>query len=292
MIETFEKEFAIGNVKKLLVRNPYGKVELNLWNKEKIKISATKEVNGKNRERITKTLEDIEIFSSTETDILEIKTLIPPSVHILNGLTITVNYLIYAPTKIEVEIDTTEGVVSSSNEVEEAVVNLITSGKRSIIHDYSGELSTISKAGDIIAYRTQGTLNLRSLSGNIIVKEAKGELKIYSNSGNINVDSCEGSIEVSSRSGNVTITNVRVDRLTATSTSGNIELVGKRNVKEACQLGSKSGNIKLKGHGIPTSQLKVKTICGRIQCRGGSVFSLSKDVPVSVETLSGNITID
>ncbi|MCD6420156.1 MAG: DUF4097 family beta strand repeat protein [Synergistetes bacterium] len=293
MIETFEREFETNGIKKLIVCNPYGKVELNLWDKERIKITVTKEVNGKNKEHINNTIKNIEMLPSTENNILEIKTLIPPFVHILNGLSLTVNYLIYAPTKIEVEIDTTEGAVASSTkETEEAIVNLITSGRKSIIHNYSGDLSTLSEAGDIVVYKAQGTLNLQSYSGNIIVKEVKGELKIHSNSGNIDVDICEGNIDASSKSGNISISNARVEKLTAKSTSGNIELVGKRNVKEVCQLNSKSGNIRLKGHGIPPSQMKIITVGGRIQLKGEKVFAMSRDVPISIETSSGDIFID
>ncbi len=121
----------------------------------------------------------------------------------------------------------------------------------------AGTLDTLvlsNVQGTIRAANVRGHVTLSSLEGRVLAEGVRGDLYVRTLSGSITVRDTEGSVEAQGVSGAIDLTDVRAQRVSASTYEGGINLQGALHPNGVITLSTRSGPIGLPTEG-PCSEL-------------------------------------
>ncbi|KPJ49222.1 MAG: hypothetical protein AMJ41_03360 [candidate division Zixibacteria bacterium DG_27] len=286
----YEKEVSAKGVEKIYIDNAAGEVRLKpALKKDMINIVAEKVVYEEDQQSAQKQAEKMEIEVEKSGKTLRIRT--DYSRRDRRGRNFwervfgswscsqCVEYRIFLPEKIEIEISTSSadvfgeelrnnlrldgsssdlslenhrGTVSvevSSGDLElvnvEGDLNLEGSSSDVYIDHLSGEVFVDNTSGDIKIYKLEGDLVVDNSSGDLLLKESRGKLRVSTSSGDVSVHKHRGAVNISSSSGDVEVelTTVEGKEHYLETSSGDVRLYLPEDIDSWIQVETTSGEI-------------------------------------------------
>ncbi len=101
------------------------------------------------------------------------------------------------------------------------------------------------RSGDIVLRDIGGSVKASNTSGNVEVTGAREGVDVHSSSGNVVVEEVDGAVIARTMSGNVTVRDVRGEQITATTSSGNVEVELAAPFSGEMEGRTQSGNIRI-----------------------------------------------
>jgi len=255
------------------VENVAGNILIHSWDKEQVKMIATKSVGAVWEEQAEKLLDDIEIEIITKKSQLSINTRYPTSSWWKQITSLSsaprIDYELWVPLNATVQIKSVSGDIQIKEKNNNIKVETV-SGNIGLSDIWGNiEVSTIS--GDINIQSSEGNIMAKSVSGDIKIIETKGVVSsIDTTSGDIwveleEIDSTSSGMNFSSISGDIDLflpESIEADIDTQT-VSGKINTDFKIVVQETL---GKRGKVQgtIGGGGV---RIKFKTISGDISLK-------------------------
>ncbi|MES2428689.1 MAG: hypothetical protein V4560_17025 [Bacteroidota bacterium] len=178
--KTFSKSYPVDASDKLQIDNRYGKIIVNAWNKNEVKVDVEIKAYANEDADAQKLIDQTTIISNKEKDLVSFKTDIEKSENSWWGTSsengkitkvrkVVINYTVYMPAKSALTINNRYGIVSLPS----------LGGKLNINNTYGGLIAKdLTNTGNVIVVR-YGDANIGSLTGSDI-SVAYGSLALES----------------------------------------------------------------------------------------------------------------
>jgi hypothetical protein len=178
--KTFSKSYPVDASDKLQIDNRYGKIIVNAWNKNEVKVDVEIKAYANEDADAQKLIDQTTIISNKEKDLVSFKTDIEKSENSWWGTSsengkitkvrkVVINYTVYMPSKSALTINNRYGIVSLPS----------LGGKLNINNTYGGLVAKdLTNTGNVIVVR-YGDANIGSLTGSDI-NVAYGSLALES----------------------------------------------------------------------------------------------------------------
>lgn len=120
-----------------------------------------------------------------------------------------------------------------------------------------GEIRVTNVAGNVEAQTMNGvvcvegparSVRAKSMSGGVVVSGARGTVDLYAASGGVTVTDAEGDVTVKALSGEVILRQVRANRISASTLSGDVLFTGPIRDRGSYELDTHSGSVRM---GVP-----------------------------------------
>ena len=263
--EVINKQYPLEGDGEVYLQNISGNISVSTWNKDKIRIKATKKAHSE------KDLDKINVMIDSEDDHIRIKTEYDKSFHsspfsIFSNNNWSVTYELTVPEKAEVSLE--------------------------------------SVSGGIRVAGVQNDVKCKSVSGNIDLEGITGDASVEVVSGGISIDKITGEITAKTVSGNIRIdTGSVVESIKGNTVSGGIRVKGILSPGGDYDLSTVSGNIKFMLPADSEFDLRAKTFSGGINSDFSITLSggidhknlngvVGKGGPeISLSTFSGSIRL-
>ncbi|WP_158825915.1 hypothetical protein [Mucilaginibacter lacusdianchii] len=216
-VKTYSKSYSVDRDDKLQISNRYGKVTVNTWNKNEVKVDVEIKAIANEEDQAQKLLDQVSITDSKENSLVSFKTNIESSSNrtfvigtLFNGSKTTVrrmevNYTVYMPTRNQLQVSNRYGAT--------------------ILPDLSGKVIIDNAYGSFVAK------NLSNPGNEIVVKYGSADIENL-NSGELNI--AYGSLklgEADKLNANVSYSSATIGRL-KTSGTLNIRYCGGLNIAD------------------------------------------------------------
>lgn len=176
------------------------------------------------------------------------------------------------------------------------------------VAEVRGELRIETASGDLDVETFGGRLKAKTVSGDVSVVGhlQEGEAWVYSTSGDVEVSELAGRLEATAVSGDVTITDGKLDRVVASTTSGDVFIHGLRGNDTDIEAGAVSGDVEVALGPDFGGRIDISTLNGSIDnCFGPKAQRTSRYGPgrtlnfdhgtgrgrVKIETVNGSVDI-
>jgi len=261
--KVIEESFLLQKTGSFSLNNVAGNIMVYSWDKEEVKMVATKSISSWGTSDPEELLDNIEIEISSQPRNLKIHTRYPVLSWIKNA---RVDYQLWIPQTCVVELESVSGAIQMDNRL--------------------NRIYTKTVSGSIKLYNIMGNVELKTVSGNISAAKISGEIRAGSISGSLIFRDCEGSLP----------------DLNSTSGSIEAELAAIDEDASAMSLSTVSGNIKLYLPDDASFDLYIKTVSGEINTKFKVlVESISKNqlrgevgdggINIELKTISGDISL-
>ena len=186
-----ERSFPLRGDGFVLVKNVTGKILVQGWEKEEVKMVVTKSIGTLWEERAQEDLDEIEIEVSAQEDRLDIVTHYPLSswwsqITSLSAVP-RVDYQLWLPLGAAVQLESVTGDIRVE-ERHSKVQAKMTTGDIELL-DIWGDIEVYSTSGDIYIERSRGTIMGSSTTGDIKIFEARGAVSsLHTTTGDIWVE--------------------------------------------------------------------------------------------------------
>jgi DUF4097 and DUF4098 domain-containing protein YvlB len=275
--EIVSRHFLLKEEGLVSLNNPRGDVRIQSWEKDYIKVIATKVVEGSNQKRMKKALEKIKVEFVAAEDNLHIKTDLGESRfktfflfdRVWNFFSTTqgrVDYQLWVPPRVNVLAETRSGNFFIQG-IRGDVKTKIVSGRMEF-SSIQGNVEVETTSGGIELVEVEGDVNLSSLSGNISLNQVKGNILVRSTSGKLQMSSVEGTIRGYTASGKIVMRKIRgiVELIETTSGDIQAELLEVADDWLGMIFNSATGDIEVSLPRSLGANLGIKTVSGRISC--------------------------
>src|SRR5258708_2775240 len=209
--ETIERDFAVGPVPGLHVRNVSGDTKIAVGEDGKIHVTARKRVRGTSEERAKRLLENVEVRMEQEGN----DVLIKPHLYeqdrgwadLFRGGRVAVDFEITLPRDVRLEAHTVSGDVTLSG--------------------------------------TRGPLDMQSVSGDLVLRDVQGPLRLKTVSGDGELADFAGQLVANTVSGDITFKSVRLHGSDIVTVSGDVRIDGELDKDREHRIKTISGDIDL-----------------------------------------------
>lgn len=196
--ETFDQTYSLEAGGEVSVTNVNGKIEVDSWNRDEVRIEAVKRAKASSRDRAQEVLDETRIDVDTAPDRLSVKTDLPRSEGgVLSwlfggGTNAQVSYRVTVPSRADVRVRTT-----------------------------NGKLEVRGVAGHVKASSTNGGIDIEDIRGSVDASTTNGGVSVE-----LAEITPDRSMSFSSTNGGIRITVPRSARLSidASTTNGGIRL--------------------------------------------------------------------
>lgn len=274
--EVITEEYPVGKEPCVVVRNPNGDVRINVWEKERVKLTATKVVRAMTTESARKYMDKIKIATEGKDNILHIST-VPHSWSAPAWR--ETNYALLVPCSTSLDIRTSYGEVSvndsaMASDVEaerghastcrglEGDITIKNSHGCVRVRDIHANLKVANSHGEALLSDVQGQLEIKNIWGSTKVSDITGELNLRGSQkplfienvkGNVSVSNSHGRVEVRCVEGDLHITNKHADvladgvtgQVVISNSHGDITVRAFEIIEKKYTLCSEHGNITL-----------------------------------------------
>jgi hypothetical protein len=286
----YEKEVSAEGIEKICIDNPAGEVRLKpALQKDIISIKAEKIVYQEDERSARRQAEEMEIEVGKSGKTLRIQT--DYSRRHRSGRNFWervfgswsgsqyVEYRIFLPEKIEIEISTSSADVSGEKLRND--LRLHGSSSDLFLEDCRGKLSVEVSSGDLKLINVEGDLNLKGSSSEVYIDHFKGDAFIDDTSGDIEIYQLEGDLVVDNSSGDLMLKESHGNLRVSTS-SGDISVHKHRG---AVNINSCSGDVEVGLTTVEGEKHYLETSSGDVR------LYLPEDIDgwIEVETTSGEI---
>lgn len=212
----YKKSFPFNPGGEFTLQDTNGKIELESWDKNEIYVEAEKTVKASSNEKAKEIMARVEIKATGDDRKLSIDTIFPKKNDLGSlwdalmgrGHGVNVNYLIKAPKKVNLKLETTNGTV----------------GVRSV----------------------EGNIHLETTNGDIQVANSNGPMKLATTNGDIKAESASGIVKANTTNGSITVDLMAVsdnEQMEFRTTNGNVTAHLPRNLRANIEAGTTNGNI-------------------------------------------------
>lgn len=280
--ETTEETYSLNRDGNIYLKNVSGDIVVKSWDRNEIKIIATKTARSK------KDLDKVNIdIDATDNAIKIITRHQKPFGQFLSWFSssrASVHYELTIPDKAQLEIESVSGSVRTSS-----------IGGYLDIETVSGSIRAIAAQNGVRCESVSGSINLGEVIGDADLETVSGSISVKKNKGSINTETVSGSIRLSSFS--------LAEDIRADSVSGSIKLQGELSLAGDYRLESISGGINLTLPSDSEFELNTKTTSGYTDCDFDILISGKIDrkklngvvgkggARLSLSTISGSIRI-
>jgi hypothetical protein len=265
--ETIERDFTVGAMPGLHVRNVSGDTRIGVGEDGKIHVTARKRVRGTSEERAKRLLENVEVRMEQEGD----DVLLKPHLYeqdrgwadLFRGGRVAVDFEITVP------------------------------------HELRLEAHTVS--GDLVLAGTRGPLDAQSVSGDVRMTDVQGPLRLKTVSGDATLSEFAGQLVANSVSGDLTLSNVRLNGSEIVTVSGDVEIEGELDKSREHRLKTISGDVDLRLTG-GSYDIRFSSVSGDLDSemageirregrRDKHIVIGAAETKVTVKTMSGDLEI-
>ena len=265
--ETIERDFSVGGMPVLRVRNVSGDTHINVGERGTIHVTARKRVRGASEERAKRLLENVEVRMEQNGD----EVLLKPHLYeqdrgwadLFRGGRVAVDFVITVPRELRVEAHTVSG-------------DFVVTGTR-------GPIEAQSVSGDVHLADVQGPLRLKTVSGDGILGEFAGQLV------------------ANTVSGDLTFTNVGLHGSEIVTVSGDVRIEGELDKGRDHRMKTISGDVELHLTG-GSYDIRFSSMSGDLDSemaakvsnesrRDKHIVIGAAETKVSVKTMSGDLGI-
>jgi len=261
--EVKEESFILENNGSFSLANVAGIIEVNSWDKEEVKMMATKSISSWGTDDPQELLNKIEIEITSQPKNLKIHTRYPVLSWVKN---VRVDYQLWIPETASVQLESVSGNIQMT--------------------DHLNRVYAKTVSGNIKLNNIKGNAEIKTVSGKVNAGQIKGDIKASSVSGNLIFRNCEG----------------RFSSLHSTSGAIEAELLTLDEDASGMSLGTVSGDINLYLPDDASFDLYIKTVSGEINTRFKVlVESVKKNqlrgevdtggIDIELKTISGDISL-
>jgi hypothetical protein len=265
--ETIERDFAVGPMPGLHVRNVSGDTKIAVGEDGKIHVTARKRVRGTSEERAKRLLENVEVRMEQEGN----DVLVKPHLYeqdrgwadLFRGGRVAVDFEITVPKELRLEGHTV--------------------------------------SGDITLGGTRGPLDLQSVSGDLVATDVQGPLRLKTVSGDGDLTEFAGQLVANTVSGDLTFNGARLHGSDIVTVSGDVRIDGELDKDREHRIKTISGDIDLHltggSYDVMFSSMSGdldNEMHGEISSEGKRAKRIvigKAETKVSVKTMSGDLEI-
>jgi len=231
------------------------------WNKEEVKMVATKSISSWGTSGPEELLDKIEIEIVSQPEILKINTSYPRFSWIRNT---RVDYQLWIPEAISVRLESVSGTIQIGGHLNRVYAKTV-SGKIKL-ENIRGNVEVKTTSGDVVIGNIQGDLAWSSTSGDLDLANLVGDLDLHTTSGSVSGHEINGEIKAGSVSGDFTFRDSQGNLADLHTISGDIRAELKVIAKDASgmSLSTVSGGITLYLPEDAFFDLDVSTVSGEI----------------------------
>ena len=251
--KVMEESFLLQKTGSFSLNNIAGDIMVYSWDKEEVKMLATKSISSWGANDPEEILDNIEIDISSQPQNLKINTRYPTLSWVKNA---RVDYQIWIPQTCTVELESVSGSIQ--------------------MDDHLNRLYAETVSGSIKLNNIMGNVELKTVSGYISAAKINGEIRAGSVSGSLIFRNCQGSFP----------------NLHSTSGSIAAELAAIDEDASDMSLNTVSGDINLKLPGDASFGLDIKTVSGEISTKFKVLVESVKKNQLQGEVGVGGINIE
>ncbi|MEA2661607.1 MAG: hypothetical protein QOH08_1179 [Chloroflexota bacterium] len=265
--ETVERDFAVGPLPGLHVRNVSGDTKISVGEDGKIHVTARKRVRGTSEERAKRLLENVEVRMEQEgSDVL-----LKPHLYeqdrgwadLFRGGRVAVDFEITVPREVRLEAHTV--------------------------------------SGDITLAGTRGPMDIQSVSGELVIGDVQGPMRLKTVSGDAAVTEFAGQLVANTVSGDLTFKSVRLHGSDIVTVSGDVRIDGELDKDREHRMKTISGDVDLHLTG-GSYDVRFSSMSGDLDSemdgeishegkRAKRIVIGAAETQVSVKTMSGDLEI-
>jgi hypothetical protein len=241
--ESFDETYEVNSGTLFEIRNHDGSINIQGWNRNQIKVHATKKTNRGGK------LENVDIQVS-HGENFKIET-----IHVVRNPRVSVSYDLRLPMNVVVSL------VKTSN------------GKISLEATY-GDTEVKTSNGKIEIKDAVGNINAHTSNGAIMIKAVKGYVSAYTSNGTINVEGVTGVAELETTNGaiNTDVSAVGENGLRVRTSNGAIELNLASDLDVDLEVRTSNGKIKFDDLEVVVNEISKNAFSGKIG-KGGKKIS-------------------
>jgi cytoskeletal protein CcmA (bactofilin family) len=265
--EVVERDFAVGGMPRLHVRNVSGDTRLKVGPAGAIHVTARKRVRGTSEERAKRLLENVEVRMEQDGDDIVLKPHLYEQdrgwADLFRGGRVAVDFDVTVPRELRLEAQTVSG-------------DLVVNGTR-------GPIEAQSVSGDVRLEDVQGPLRLKTVSGDAIVQDFAGQLVGNTVSGDLNFE------------------HVRLHGSDVVTVSGDVRIDGELERSREHRVKTISGDVDLRLSG-GSYDIRFVSVSGGLESqlagdvnvsgrRDKHVIVGAAETKVTVKTMSGDLEL-
>ena len=296
--EIKEENFLLKNTGSFSLSNVAGKIMVNSWDKEEVKMIATKSISSWGVGDPEELLDKIKIEITSKPESLRINTHFPQFSWVRNA---RVDYEVWIPREVNVRLSSVSGIIQMKSHLNRIFANTV-SGKIKL-DDIKGNVEVKTTSGNTIVNDVQGDFIWSSTSGELDMANLVGDLDLHTVSGDISGSEVNGEIKANSVSGGINLRNSQGNLAYLRTTSGNIRAeLEAINSTSDMSLSTISGDIILYLPADAAFYLDINTISGDINTRFEVLIDGSDErklqgtvggggINININTVSGDISL-
>jgi len=261
--KVMEESFILENNGSFSLANVAGNIEVNSWDKEEVKMMATKSISSRGTDDPEELLNKIEIEINSQPKNLKIHTRYPVLSWVKN---VRVDYQLWIPAKSSVQLESVSGTIQMA--------------------DHLNRVYAKTVSGNIKLNNIKGNAEVKTISGKVNARQIKGDIKASSVSGNLIFRDCEGMFSsLHSTSGDIEAELVTLDEdasnMSLATVSGDINLYLPDDTSFDLNIKTVSGEIDTKFK-VLIESVKKNQLVGEVGAGG---------FDIELRTVSGDISL-
>lgn len=265
--EVVEREFAVGTMPGLHVRNVSGDTRVTVGEAGKIQVKARKRVRGTSEERAKRLLENVEVRMEQDGDDVMLKPHLYEQdrgwADLFRGGRVAVDFEITVPPELRLEAQTV--------------------------------------SGDLVVRGTRGPIDAQSVSGDVRLSDVQGPMRLKTVSGDATVEDFAGQLVGNTVSGDLSFERARLHGSDIVTVSGEIRVDGELDKAREHRMKTISGDVDLRLVG-GSYDIRFKSMSGDLDSEiGGDVEWIGRrdkhivigaaETKVTVKTMSGDLEL-
>ncbi len=265
--EVVEREFTVGRMPRLHVRNVSGDTKITVGEDGKVRVKARKRVRGTSEERAKRLLENVEVRMEQDGDDIILKPHLYEQdrgwADLFRGGRVAVDFDVTVPRELRLEAHTV--------------------------------------SGDLVAEGTRGPIDAQSVSGDVRLTDIQGPMRLKTVSGDAVLTGYAGQLVANTVSGDLTFERVRLHGSDIVTVSGEVRVDGELDRAREHRMKTISGDIDLRLTG-GSYDIRFSSMSGDLDNEMDGQINLTgrrdkhivigkAETKVSVKTMSGDLEI-
>jgi len=265
--EVVEREFTVGAMPRLHVRNVSGDTKITVGEDGKVRVKARKRVRGTSEERAKRLLENVEVRMEQDGDDIILKPHLYEQdrgwADLFRGGRVAVDFDVTVPREVRLEAHTV--------------------------------------SGDLVVEGTRGPIDAQSVSGDVRLDDIQGPMRLKTVSGDAVLTGYAGQLLANTVSGDLTFERVRLHGSDIVTVSGEVRVDGELDRAREHRMKTISGDIDLRLTG-GSYDIRFSSMSGDLDNEMDGQVNLTgrrdkhivigkAETKVSVKTMSGDLEI-
>ena len=261
--KVIEESFLLQKTGSFSLNNVAGDIMVYSWDKEEVKMVATKSISSWGTSDPEELLDNIEIEIASQPKNLKINTRYPVLSWIKNA---RVDYQIWIPEVTNVQLESVSGTIR--------------------MEDHLNRVYAKTVSGNIKLNNIKGNVEVKTVSGKVSARQIKGDVRASSVSGNLTFRDSEGNLSyLHTTSGDIEAELAAIDKdafdMSLTTVSGDISLYLPDDASFDLYIKTVSGEINTKFK-VLVESVKKNQLQGEVGTGG---------INIELRTISGDISL-